>query len=610
MCGILAISSKIPLSRKTIAEALDSLQRIKHRGPDGEGVLLINTNTGESKSLRTVDTPENVTCHFQELSEVPENKFNLLLGHRRLSIIDLSVNGHQPMLFDNVAITYNGEIYNYLEIREELKAKGYVFSTNTDTEVIIKAYLEWGDQCLNHFNGMWSFVLWDNKAKKLFISNDRFGVKPLYYSQFDNKTILVSEIKQYLDFSDFKKEFNNEYFEDFLETGSTALDIETPLKMVWRFPNAHYYYYHTANKFNANKFERYYSIYNINQTKWKKEDAIQTFRDIFFDAVKIRTRADVPYGVGLSGGLDSTSVLLGVKKMLGEKGSFEKPYTFSVVYPGKGADESVHIDEALKNFSSNSFKTNPLAEFNKKEFEKTVYHREILPSGTSFYAQYKISQLAKKNGVSVVLVGQGADEVFGGYHAHFFRYCRQLILQGKIATYFSLIKSYAVLKSIPAFNLHKMCFGDIKNTIKSKLGFAQHLTIKTKLLNELDKLHDFLKADFSLFQLPNYLLSDDRTSMAGSIETRHPFMDFRLVEFGYSLPDNFAISNNGWQKSIVREAMHELPDSIRWRKDKKGFTAPEQDIYNELIFGKNSNKQLSSKDYRKELIKIFKNKFE
>ena len=605
MCGILSVVSEKPLNRREINDSLNSLQRIKHRGPDGEGVLLINTNTGEAKSLRTKDTPVNIKCSYQELSDVPENQFNLLLGHRRLSIIDLSIQGHQPMQVGEISLIYNGEIYNYLELKEELKAKGRTFKTNSDSEVLIQAYLEWGTGCLNKFNGMWSFVLWDNSKQKLFIANDRFGVKPLYYTQVEDKTILVSEIKQYLDFSEFDREFNKEYFDDYIELGGTYFGLVTPFQNVSRFPKGHFSELLFKEKINSTSLKEYYSINNIKKLKWKEKDAINTFKEIFSDAVKVRTRTDVPYGVGLSGGLDSSSVLLEVKKMLNDNGSKEKPYSFSAIFPGQKEDESSHVNEVLNSIKSNSFFTNPFEEFNIDDFEKHIYDLEFLPRTTSFFAQWKVAQLARREKVPVVLVGQGADEVFGGYHAHFYRYGRELLLKGNFLLYKKLLTNYSEVKAIPFKSLNNRCIGEAKLSIKLKMGLMKFQHPFTKWWNEIDKLSDFMKAEFSEFQLPFYLLADDRTSMACSVETRHPFLDYRLVEFGYSLPENLYIKE-GWQKWIIREAMEELPSSIRWRKDKKGFSIPQNEIEYKIILSKNTHHTKGDFQFRPEMVGILK----
>ena len=576
MCGILAVVSKSPLKRFFIQESLASLQRIKHRGPDGEGVLLINAETGVCASLRTKDTPANVACDYQEIAEVPENAFNILLGHRRLSIIDLSAQGHQPMVANGVSVTYNGEIYNYLELKEELKTKGYSFQTNSDTEVLINAYLEWGAACLNKFNGMWSFVLWDNKAKKLFIANDRFGVKPLYYANVEDKTVLVSEIKQYLDFSAFNKEFNEQYFKDYLELGTTYVGLKTPFEQVSRFPCGHCTNLTNLQEFKKEKFSAFYSIYNIKKQKWKEQDAFHAFRELFFDAVKIRTRTDVPYGVGLSGGLDSSSVLLGVKKMLNEKGQAEKPFTFSAVFPGNDEDESNHINEILKIVPSQNQQTNPLINFDIEEFIRHIYYQEILPVTSAYYSQYQVAKLANSNNVKVLLVGQGADEVFAGYHDHFYKYIRGLFLKGMFFRATNEVVKYQKLKKLDNSDYTKRIKSEVLMGIKSKL-----FNLKLPFPLNINDLESFLKVDFSHLQLPTYLNSDDRTAMASSIETRHPFMDFRLVEFGFSIPSNLKIKN-GWQKWIIRKSMSELPDKIRWRKDKKGFSTPINVFQNEL----------------------------
>ena len=601
MCGILTVFSNYPLGRSEINESLNSLQRIKHRGPDGEGVLLINTHTGETKSLRTKDTPENITCHYQELSEVPENQFNLLLGHRRLSIIDLSVQGHQPMQSGEVSLIYNGEIYNYLELKEELKAKGRIFKTNSDSEVLIQAYLEWGADCLNKFNGMWSFVLWDNNKQKLFIANDRFGVKPLYHTQVEDKTILVSEIKQYLDFTSFKREFNKEYFNNYIKVGSTNIGLETPFYGVKRFPCGHFTEQKTKDVFRKELFKEYYSIYNIKKEKWKESDAIHTFRELFFDSVEIRTRADVPYGIGLSGGLDSSSVLLGVKKILDAKGLNEKPFTFSAVFPGNEEDESNYVKQVLDKIPSNSFFTNPLKEFTQSDFKKHIYHQEILPTTTAYFSQYKVAELVKKQNVKVLLVGQGADEVFAGYHEHFHKYIREMLLRLSFVSSIKQILNYSKIKSFSNHDLFARAYSELKLGMQSIFNKSE-----VPFPSNINSLHSYLLADFSKLQLPVYLNSDDRTSMAHSIETRHPFLDFRLVEFGYSLPNSLLI-NYGWQKRIIRESMNQLPDSVSWRKDKRGFSNPQSEIISrnkEFFIGEKSSKKVLG--INKKVLEIFK----
>lgn len=606
MCGILSVVSEHPMGRQDLADVLNSLSRIKHRGPDGEGVMLIDRRTGLTKTLKTADTPNGVDYDYQSIEDVAENSFDVVFCHRRLSIIDLSVSGHQPMNIHDVVLNYNGEIYNYIELRKELKDLGYSFVSDSDTEVIIQAYREWGTGCLNRFNGMWSFTLYDKKTGNIFISNDRFGVKPLYYSTVGSKTIIASEVKQFIEFSEFDKALNETYINNYIELGTSVVNTDTLFKAVNRFPNGNYTIISKSKKLKKQYFEQFHSIYGIQKRKWKKEDAIETFRNIFFDAVKIRTRADVPYGVGLSGGVDSSAVLVGVNRMLKEKGESKKPFTFSAIFPSNTEDESIHINKMLDSISCSSHFINPLKEFDKQDFRRHIYHQEFLPGTTSFYAQWKVAQLARKADVPVMLVGQGADEVFAGYHAHFYRLGRQLILEGKILTYLKLINQYSEIKGIPKNHLHNRCIGEFKLAIKLKIGLKKYDHHLTKYWDSINSLSSFLKAEFDCFQLPYYLISDDRTAMASSIETRHPFLDYRLVEFGYSLPNNLLIKE-GWQKWLVRESIEELPKDIRWRRDKKGFTIPQRKFEN-LIVDQEHNGS-SDRSFRLQMVKILKEEF-
>ena len=583
MCGILALVKKNPLSRKEIAEALASLQRIKHRGPDGEGLLLINTNTGESKSLRTIDTPEEVKCHFQELSEVPENKFNLLLGHRRLSIIDLSIQGHQPMLFDNVAITFNGEIYNYIEIREELKAKGRVFSTNSDTEVIIQAYLEWGEKCLNRFNGMWSFVLWDFNKKKFFIANDRFGVKPLYYSDVGKTQVFASEIKQFKIFKEFDNTLNNEEVFDYLKFGILDFGDNTFFNSVFRFPPSHFIYDFQLTK---NNFIRFYSLPSSIKSI-KLNQAYEEYNHIFTDSVNIRLRSDVKLGVAISGGVDSSAILYKTHEL---NKNNQKVETFSAVFPNMAGDESEHIniiEKDLFDFANFNY-VYPIKEFTEQSVKDHIFHQDYPSLGGSYFAEWCVAKKVKSIGVKVILEGQGGDEVFAGYHNHFYKYCKELILRGKIFDYLNEVSSYAVLKEVSPISIHKIVIGEIKIGLALRFNLMK---ISNKLVSKwysFNFLFDALKYDIRQNHLLKYLRSDDRDFMAFGIESRHPFLDYRLVDFGLSLPSNLKIKD-GWQKKIVRDNMITVPKTISFRKDKKGYTTPESQWKNLLEKMKNEH---------------------
>ncbi len=580
MCGILTYYSKNGITKDNINECLLSLNTIKHRGPDGEGIVLINSITGENKTILTKDTPKDINCDFNEFTAIEDHHYDLLLGHRRLSIFDTSSAGHQPMKdqFGN-CIIFNGEIYNFHEIKQDLESKGYSFKSRTDTEVILASYQEWGKECLSRFNGMWSFVLWDNQKKFLFISNDRFGVKPLYHYQTENSIMFFSEIKQIKAFKEFDNILNKDNCNLYLNYKQICFDETTFYENVIRFSPGYYEIYDFKSK---RLFQQYYSIEKIKKCKKLFKEAEEEFKFIFHNAVDIRMRSDVKWGVGLSGGLDSSSVLFYVNKVLEERKDLFRPITFSAVFPGMEGDESTFINDIINKIQVKSYTVNPYEQFSVEDFNKHLYYQEIPPISTSFYAQWKVAELVNKSGVTVNLVGQGADEIFGGYHAHFYKYCRSLILKGNVLRYLNEVKGYSRIKNLSISYIHKIVIGDLFLAFKFRLGLSKLDNKLLKYWNQINDLTCFMKAEFTTFQLPYYLLSDDRTSMAHRVETRHPFLDYRIVEFAYSLPESHYIKN-GWSKYIVRKSMNDLPENIRWRRDKKGFTTPQSKIINKLI---------------------------
>lgn len=576
MCGILAYCKKDGLKPLDIQSCLNSLQRIKHRGPDGEGIVLINSSTGVYKTLRTAETPVDLTCTLTNLNEVDGEFYDILLGHRRLSIFDTSSAGHQPMLQKNTGnwIVFNGEIYNFIEIRAELLKNGYSFETNCDTEVILSAYDFWKEDCLNKFNGMWAIVIWDNTRKKLFVSRDRYGIKPVYYHYNQSEALFVSEIKQILDFKNIDKSYNIKNVDLFIEYGYLDYDNTTFYENVRRFENSFYGFINTQSSKYYLETNRFYTIphfgrdfSNINKTE-------DEFREIFTDSVRLRMRSDVPIGVGISGGVDSSSIVYTVDKLLGHK--THGIHTFSAVFPGMPGDESEYINFINDDLKTISHTTNPLHDFSIEEFRKLMYIHDSPVNTTSFYAAWKVSQLVQKNNIKVLLVGQGADETFAGYHHHFYKYCRSLIFKGNIVRYIQEINAYSKLKGLNSNLLHSTILKDTKLKLFMKLHLQKMEHKLSKLWNDVSSLEEALLNDFSIFQLPFFLHSEDRVGMASSVESRFPFMDYRLVEFAMNLPDTYKI-NKGWQKWIIRHAIDYVPDNIRFRKDKKGFTTPEKE---------------------------------
>lgn len=572
MCGILAYFNRNGISEKELKQSLQSLQKIKHRGPDGEGVVLINTKTGAFHNLITSDTPDAIFENKITLSEAIGLEYDLILGHRRLSIIDVSTNGHQPMHFPNYNwIIFNGEIYNYIELREELKLLGHKFITDSDTEVIHAGYQQWGSKCIEKFNGMFSIVLYDAKNKALFVANDRFGVKPLYYINDANRLLFMSEIKQVKEF-DFRLTLNKNAVNIFLNEHHINYDNETFYNEVKRHKPSHYSIVDVSKTFESKQIP-YYHLPKKNTNKLSLEDAKHAFEELLRDAVHLRMRSDVPVGFASSGGLDSSAILYIAYQTLKKENQEANINTFSAIFPGDSGDESYFIKLVEKDLNVKSHYVNPMQSFGINDFEKHIYHQDEPVLTTGFYASWSVSRLVRENNVTVLLVGQGADEILAGYHHHFYRYGRQLILTGKILTYLSELKKYAELKSIPVNALHRLILNEVKLAAKFKLGLAKTGGKLSDKWNNANSLFELLKMDLTETTIPFYLRADDRNSMAFHVEARHPFLDYRLVNFCFNLPDNLKIKD-GWQKYILRETLSQMPDEIRYRKDKKGYTTP------------------------------------
>jgi len=544
MCGIAGIISR---DKRTISkqEIKAMLNLISHRGPDGEGLI----------------------CEE-----------GLALGHRRLAIIDLSDSGKQPMNYlDRYVIVYNGEIYNYLELRSDLEKEGYKFRTETDTEVVMAGYDFWGTKCLNKFNGMWSFLIFDRKKKKYFISRDQFGKKPFYYFRTDRNFIFASEIKSILSHPDVLVEPNLPFLEDYLKTLYKGYLKETAFRNIYRFDAASYFEGGINELFHSFEPKRYWELKpNLSQEKFnriKAREYAQKYYELLKDAVKIRMRADVKVGSALSGGLDSSSIVYLVNQFLKEKKKEELQETFSSVYKAqntKTCDESEYIDLISKSLKVNSNQIEPKENDVPREYQKMIWHLENPPEN-SLMSSWHTFKLVSSTKVKVTLDGQGADEQLAGYEPYVFYYISSLPL-------FEAVKeSILFLKRMSSQARYFIKRGLIISFFKSIFGekFTQLV------------LKEFYGKDFLKLNLNQRLASDteqnlitlinfaDRTSMAFGIESRMPFMDYRLVEFLASVPVCYKM-RNGWTKYLARLAFDgKLPDQINWRKDKMGWPIPE-----------------------------------
>lgn len=577
MCGLLFQITKKKISREDAVKLLESLQLIKHRGPNGEGVLFIDSNTGRKWTLRTPETPAEIDCDGI-LDTFPENTFDICMGHRRLSIFDLSVAGHQPYMDDKGnALIFNGEIYNFKEIKEGLIKEGFTFHTKTDTEVILAAYQKWNTSAFEKFNGMFSFLLWDNNQKKVIAVNDRYGVKPLYYFENKEQKIFVSELKQFIPFQ-LTQQFNWEKIAEFLQFGLIDHDYDTLLANISRFPNAHYALLDWKEQISV---KSYYKV-DVESEAEQGSQRLDEFPALFENAVNIRLRADVPTGIGASGGLDSSLVLYTAQRLRKTVNSHSPIKTVSAISPGYKEDESEYIHFIEKDLKIDAHYVNPVETFNVQDFINHLWHLEAPVLSTSFYAQWKVAGLAKQNDITVLLVGQGADETFAGYHHHFYRYCSFLLQRLRLSKLSNEINDFAALKNMSKRKLWKIVIDELKLKYKIRAGITSFKNETYTKRIATASIKELLYIDFAHAMLPYYLRADDRSAMAFSIETRHPFLDYRIVDFAFQLSMDNKIKN-GWQKFILREKFDYLPANLRYRKDKKGFTAPKDEILEQLM---------------------------
>lgn len=571
MCGIAGIISvnKQEVFQQRLKEITDV---ISHRGPDGEGYWISgNGNVG--------------------------------FGHRRLSIIDLTENGRQPMHFLNrYSIVFNGEIYNYIELKETLIKDGYSFKSESDTEVLMALYDKEKENCLAKIDGMFSFAIYDQKENEIFAARDRFGEKPFYYYYLPRKQFIFGSEMKCLWAAGVKKEVNNRMLFAYLNYGSIHNqrdESETFYNNCSTLPHSHYIKIDVENcKISISK---YYDIEikNVNHSISETE-AQEKFRELFYTSVKRRLRSDVTVGSSLSGGLDSSLVVCTIDKL--KKGSNQKQNTFSAVFPGFAKDERKHIDLVINKTNVIPHFTTPTEEGIINDIENLIYHHEEPFVTASIYAQFCVMRLAKENNVTVLLDGQGADEYLAGYHSYYQQFFNDLKTNYPER---SSEQYNAYLQLHNGNTVNALMKKDFKNYVRMK--FPGILRSGKKLMNHYShKKRSFFSEDFyeenikenpipyvypkdlnsalyhNLFEgeLQSLLRYCDRNSMSQSREVRLPFLNSELVEFVFSLPPYFKI-NKGWTKWILRTAFSDLlPEPITWRKDKIGYEPPQKNWLN------------------------------
>lgn len=572
MCGILGYYQQGGLSASQLRLGLAALDSLAHRGPDGAGVRLIDSASGRQWSLRIPGTPADVPTDLA-LADYVDGQADLLLGHRRLSIFDLSSRGHQPMQDQqgNVLI-FNGEVYNFMELRAELEKFGHRFQSASDTEVILAAYRQWGPACLKHFNGMWSMLLYDPTARKLLVTVDRIGVKQLYTYQDADCQVWASEAKAIRKVVGARLTVSRTHLDYFLTHGSQELGEETLWKEMRRFPPSHFRYA-APSEHGLAPAVSFWDFPAGRRSFGSLSQAADSLRSLLDDAIRLRMRSDVPWGTTLSGGLDSSSIVFAAQGLREKAGITEPIHSFTAIFPGEEGDESAFAKRVAGVLDLEAHYSNPLSDFDIDEFERFSYHQDFPVPNTSMYAQWAVMKAVSASPVKVLLDGQGGDELFAGYHHHVYKYGRDLLLHGRIGAYRSLVEEFCEIRGMSVEKVKGFIKDDLKLYLRLRTGKRLPGPPEATTWNKALSLREVLELDIRSWVMPSLLRYEDRNSMAFAIEARLPFLDYRMVEFAMQLPDEYKI-HEGWQKYILRMAMPELPDVIRWRKDKKGFSTP------------------------------------
>lgn len=626
MCGIAGLFSVNKIDPRLVRSMTDAL---KHRGPDDEGFVAVNTSTKNYYPLVGKDS-----AIYGKMLEEHNDSVNLCLGHRRLSIIDISSFGHQPMSGKDGAfwITYNGEIYNYIELREELKQYGHVFATGTDTEVLLAAYSQWGDECVKKLNGMWAFVIYDKRKNILFASRDRTGVKPFYY-WYDGKTfVFASEIKALLKLPFIKTKPNDETVWDYLIYNAIPNSKETFFSGVLSLEPAHSLILNCDNP--CLDIKQYWSLQENSLTtkfceKEFKQDVLK-LQELLVDSIKLRLRSDVSVGSCLSGGLDSSTIVcIADRLFFGNNSELTKVKhkTFTAAYENKIIDERNFVEEVVKHTNIEPYYCFPDVNGLLQDIDNLIYTQDEPFVSTSIYAQYCVMRKAHESGIKVMLDGQGADELFAGYTDYRHIYLADLLMSGAYNDFinevhcstnsskFSLVLntcSYLAKRGVNKLptSLKQFLYRYFKH---QKIGClnadfyhrnSRRIGQQTWLFGK--NLNAKLSSDVTKYNLPILLKYEDRNSMAFSIESRVPFADdYRLLELAAAMPAAYKI-HNGWSKYALRYAAQDyLPENICWRRDKIGFATPEKlwlyNIRDELKEILNFKDDYTNNDYLKNI---------
>lgn len=597
MCGI---TGYICLKNKVNNQLVCKMNNIiKHRGPDDEGYTLIN----KYQVVNAVgnDTVNILKDKFANINNV-SNDYNVILGHRRLSILDLSEKGHQPMQDEtgNIYIVFNGEIYNYIEIKKELEGKGYKFNTNGDTEVIINAYKEWGTNCVNRFNGMWAFGLYDKARSFIFCSRDRFGIKPFYYYDDNEKLIFASEIKQIIEDKNIPRIANDNVIFNYLFYGKDEYGEETFFKSIYSLPPS-YNMEITLDFDNNNMQVRKYQYYELKPGVIQKSEELnlRNFNKEFERSIEYRLRSDIPVGSCLSGGLDSSSIVTRACNILKKDKKNNTFETFTACYDeNPEMDERFYSKKVVKRSECKENLVFPNKNNLREEIEQVIWHQDTPFPTLSIYAQWCVMRKANEKGIKVLLDGQGGDETLLGYDRYIIFLLKDNLRRLQIKRFLENYKLYKknyklslsrIIQYLMYFsNSHLLqyltrCIKHKKMNCINKEFFKKFKSNKDYIKNlNFKNCFELQKTEICHSNVSPLLRYEDRNSMAFSIETRVPFLDYQLIEKEMQIPLEQKIKN-GYTKNILRETMKKQMDKeVVFRTNKLGFSVPQKNWIDQL----------------------------
>ena len=592
MCGIFCLVRFAEPGTTSTRALVEGNNLVRHRGPDDEGYLL--WRFGAQPEIFAGEETSTASREVHGLRSLPAYAdYQVAFGHRRLTILDLSPAGFQPMVdpATGLAIIFNGEIYNYLELRRELASQGYCFTSHTDTEVLLAAWAYWGTECLQHLNGMFAFVLFDPRAGgSLHAVRDRFGVKPLYWAQVGEYLVLASEIKQIRSIPGFSPHLDYGAARDFLALSILDHTEHTFDEGIQQLRGGERASVDLSSKTPNVKITRWYEL---RPQAWKGSatDAAVRFRELLTDSVRLRLRADVPVGSCLSGGLDSAAIVCLTQELLPKLNGHAKQVTVTSCFNEPRYDEWKFANEVVKQTGATSVRVWPAFEQLQRDLDPHLWHMDDPCGSTSQFSQWCVFSGAAEAGLKVMLSGQGSDEQLAGYGGNYAALMTGLVRRGagrrainEAIAFHNEKNTWPVAENLLVLrNLFPMIDGFLPKRFQAtatnpewlKLDGASHLPTNSKSNMPRD-LNDSLIRQFLETSLPALLRFEDRISMAWSIESRVPFMDYRLVEFLAGIPDHFKL-REGLTKYVMREGLRGvMPEMVLARRDKMGFVTPQK----------------------------------